>query len=185
MTLTCVRLLQVAAVAALLAHLLIGACLARGYAPQPRVGKCPTVGQLLARGAMTAVVWLAVLGGTEAYPAAAGVLLLVPLWAWSVWVFLWTTHGEAQCTAAVPPAALGSASASLYAVLAAVALPALGVGLGSLLAWCAAVALVTLPVAAKLHRAAPSRVAVAGAAGPEAAARREAPRGYAKLEAGV
>ena len=50
------------------------------------MGKAPTVRQLLERGGLTTCVWLLVLGTTEAYPVAAGVLLLIPLWAWSVWI---------------------------------------------------------------------------------------------------
>ena len=48
--------------------------------------------------------------------------------------------------ACVPPAAIGSASANLYAIVAAALLPVLGVLQGSLLAWVIAVATVTVPV---------------------------------------
>ena len=46
--------------------------------------------------------------------------------------------------ACVPPAAIGSASANLYAIIAAALLPVLGVLQGSLLAWVIAVATITL-----------------------------------------
>ena len=87
--------MQATAIGALVLHVAIGLFLSRGYVAQPKVGKWPTLGQLLQRGGLTAAVWLVVLGTTEAYPAAAGVLLLIPLWAWSTWVAVWTTHGEA------------------------------------------------------------------------------------------
>ena len=54
--------------------------------------------------------------------------------------------GYRQALACVPPAAIGSASANLYAIVAAALLPVLGVLQGSLLAWVIAVATVTLPV---------------------------------------
>ena len=89
------KVMQATAIGALVLHVAIGLFLSRGYVAQPKVGKWPTLGQLLQRGGLTAAVWLLVLGTTEAYPAAAGVLLLIPLWAWSTWVAVWTTHGEA------------------------------------------------------------------------------------------
>ena len=54
--------------------------------------------------------------------------------------------GYRQALACVPPAAIGSASANLYAIIAAALLPVLGVLQGSLLAWVIAVATITLPV---------------------------------------
>lgn len=121
--------LQATAATAVAVHLLLGLVLVRSHVTQPKVGRWPTLLQLLQRGGVTSGVWLLVLGAaaqtnssiaactaevvlklrslfrpttivmpvqtyrcagtTEAYPAAAGVLLLIPLWSWSVWVVMW------------------------------------------------------------------------------------------------
>ena len=54
--------LQLAAAAAVLVHLALGLWLARSHVAQPKVGRCPTVLQLLQRGGATSMVWLLVLG---------------------------------------------------------------------------------------------------------------------------
>jgi hypothetical protein len=114
--------------------------------PAPRGSRRVGPASLAARGVLAAAaigisVWMAGLG----IVLLAGIASVFPAIFLTTMVSVWMAQGEAVQAGAVGPLMLGSASVSLYAIVAAFSIPALGVWVGCATAWLLAVGGISIP----------------------------------------
>ena len=148
----------------------LGAWMVRAFPSAPRGESKSSVAALLARGAVTFCVFLLALWLSKKYPAAAGVLVNLPIVTTVVVVSVWRAQGEDVAMSCLGPMVLGMLSASMYALLASELIPRAGTAGGAVAAWFASVGAVTLPVLWALQRLRKRRAAAAAKAAKAAAA---------------
>ncbi|MBJ93984.1 MAG: hypothetical protein CMP23_05840 [Rickettsiales bacterium] len=127
-------------------QLLLGGWACRNNPPAPRGSRPVGAWTLLSRGILAALaigvsVWMAEIG----IVLLAGIASVFPAIFLTTMVSVWWSQGEAVQAGAVGPLMLGSASVSVYAIVAAVSIPALGLWWGPTLAWLLAVGTVSIP----------------------------------------
>ena len=139
----------------------LGAWTVWAYPSAPRGDSKSSWWQLLGRGCVTFCVFLLALYLATKHPAAAGVLVNLPIVTTVVVVSVWRSTSEAVAVSCLGPMILGMLSASMYALLASDLIPRVGTGGGAVASWFAAVVGVTLPVLWALQRLRKRRAAAA------------------------
>lgn len=121
--------------------------------PAPRGTRRVGVATLIGRGLLAAAaIGLSVAVAATGQDLLAGIASVFPAIFMTTMVSLWVAQGEAVPVGAVGPMMLGSASVSVYALLASVLLPTLGAGPGAAAAWLGATATVSVPAGLWLYR---------------------------------